>query len=67
MPYSDKGKPAVTIYSYTRTDGTANFGLDGKKVPICQLRNIRQRLSVGKNDTKWIGVSKALLKQAEPK
>lgn len=59
MPYSDKGNPAVTIYSYTRTDGTANFGLDWQKGSrSASYVTFGSGSGVGKNDTKWIGVSK---------
>ena len=59
MPYSDKGKPAVTIYSYTRTDGTANFALDWQKGSrSASYVTFGSGSGVGKNDTKWIGVSK---------
>ncbi|MFA5597581.1 MAG: hypothetical protein WDA26_08455 [Pusillimonas sp.] len=66
MPYSDKGKPAVTIYSYTRTDGTANFALDCQKGSrTSNYVTFGNGSGIGKNDTKWIGVSKGPTEGAE--
>jgi hypothetical protein len=59
MPYSNNGNPAVTVYSYTRTEGTGNFNLNRESgARNYSFVTFGNGAGMGKNDTRWIGVSK---------
>jgi hypothetical protein len=59
MPFSNAGKPDVTVYSYSRTDGTGNYSLDYQKGSrTFTMKTFGSGAGVGKNDTRWIGASK---------
>jgi hypothetical protein len=60
MPFSNSaGKPDVTIYSYSRTDGTGNYALDyNKGNRSFDVTTFGNGAGIGKYDTQWIGVSK---------
>lgn len=60
MPFSVGGVPSVTVYSYSRTEGTSNFTLKNQEnhTRSYSFVTFGNGAGVGKNDTKWIGVSK---------